>query len=179
MELNHIVKLFPGVRALDGMSFKARAGSVHVICGENGAGKSTLMKVISGEYIAEEGEVIYQGKKLGKRTIMETMQMGISMIHQEMNPVKSLTIAQNIYLGREPQSIKGFVDFKKMNSMTQALLDELNIPYKATQMIDEISIAGQQQVEIAKAISTNASVITVSYTHLDVYKRQTLNSLLR
>lgn len=159
LELNHIVKLFPGVRALDGMSFKARAGSVHVICGENGAGKSTLMKVISGEYIAEEGEVIYQGKKLGKRTIMETMQMGISMIHQEMNPVKSLTIAQNIYLGREPQSIKGFVDFKKMNSMTQALLDELNIPYKATQMIDEISIAGQQQVEIAKAISTNASVI--------------------
>lgn len=159
LELNNIVKLFPGVRALDGMSLKARAGAVHVICGENGAGKSTLMKVISGEYIAEEGEVIYKGKKLGKRSIMETMQMGISMIHQEMNPVKSLTVAQNIYLGREPQSIRGFVDFKKMNEDTQKLLDSMNIPYKATQKMAEISIAGQQQIEIAKAISTNASVI--------------------
>ena len=159
LELNHIVKLFPGVRALDGMSLKVRPGKVHVICGENGAGKSTLMKVISGEYIAEEGEAIYKGQKLGKRTIMETMQMGISMIHQEMNPVKQMTVAQNIYLGREPQTIRGFVDFRKMNKDTQDLLDRLSIPYKATQKMEEISIAGQQQIEIAKAISTNASVI--------------------
>ncbi len=159
MELNNIVKLFPGVRALDGMSLKARPGAVHVICGENGAGKSTLMKVINGEYIAEEGEVIYKGKKLGKRTVMETMKLGISMIHQEMNPIKQMSIAENIYLGREPQSMKGFVDFKKMNHDTQELLDRLNIPYKATQKLEEISVAGQQQIEIAKAISTNASVI--------------------
>ena len=159
LELNHIVKLFPGVRALDDMNLKVRPAAVHVICGENGAGKSTLMKVISGEYIAEEGEVIYKGQKLGKRTILETMEMGISMIHQEMNPIKSMTVAQNIYLGREPQKPKGFVDFKKMNEQTQALLDELNIPCKATQMMQELSIANQQQVEIAKAISTNASVV--------------------
>ena len=159
LELNNIVKLFPGVRALDGMFLKVRPGAVHVICGENGAGKSTLMKVISGEYIAEEGEVIYKGEKLGKRTIMETMQMGISMIHQEMNPIKGMTIAQNVFLGREPQLFRGFVDFKKMNEDTQELLDQLRIPYKATQKMSEVSIAGQQQVEIAKAISTNASVI--------------------
>ncbi len=159
LELNNIVKLFPGVRALDGMSMKIRPAAVHVICGENGAGKSTLMKVISGEYIAEEGEVIYKGEKLGKRTILETMEMGISMIHQEMNPVESMTIAQNIYLGREPESIKGLVDFRKMNSDTQKLLDNMGIPYKATQKMAELSIAGQQQVEIVKAISTNASVI--------------------
>ena len=159
LELNHIVKLFPGVRALDDMNLKVRPAAVHVICGENGAGKSTLMKVISGEYIAEEGEVIYKGQKLGKRTILETMEMGISMIHQEMNPIKSMTVAQNIYLGREPQKPKGFVDFKKMNEQTQVLLDELNIPCKATQMMQELSIANQQQVEIAKAISTNASVV--------------------
>lgn len=159
LELNHIVKLFPGVRALDDMNLKVRPAAVHVICGENGAGKSTLMKVISGEYIAEEGEVIYKGQKLGKRTILETMEMGISMIHQEMNPIKSMTVAQNIYLGREPQKPKGFVDFKKMNEQTQALLDELNIPCKATQMMQELSIANQQQVEIAKAISTNASAV--------------------
>lgn len=159
LELRNIVKLFPGVRALDGMSFKARPGAVHVLCGENGAGKSTLMKVISGEYQAEQGEVIYKGKVLGKRSILETMQMGISMIHQEMNPIEGMTIAENIYLGREPQRIKGFVDYKKMNSDTQKLLDSMNIPYKATQKMGEISIAGQQQVEIAKAISTNANVI--------------------
>ncbi len=159
LELRNIVKLFPGVRALDGMSLRARPGSVHVICGENGAGKSTMMKVISGEYIAEEGDVIYKGQKLGKRSIMETMQMGISMIHQEMNPIEMMTIAENIYLGREPQSIKGFVDYHKMNQMTQQLLDDMQIPYKATQKMGELSIAGQQQVEIAKAISANASVI--------------------
>ncbi|MDO4648387.1 MAG: sugar ABC transporter ATP-binding protein [Eubacteriales bacterium] len=159
LELKDIVKLFPGVRALDGMAMKIRPASVHVICGENGAGKSTLMKVISGEYIAEEGEVIYQGKKLGKRSILETMNMGISMIHQEMNPIKGMTVAQNIFLGREPQNLKGFVDFKTMNKETQALMDQLHIPYKATQLMGELNLAGQQQVEIAKAISMNAKVL--------------------
>ena len=159
LELRNIVKLFPGVRALDGMSLRVKPGEVHVICGENGAGKSTLMKVISGEYIAEEGDVVYMGKKLGKRSIMDTMQMGISMIHQEMNPINMMTVAENIYLGREPQKVKGFVDYRRMNRMTQSLLDDMQIPYKATQKMGEISIAGQQQIEIAKAISTNARVI--------------------
>lgn len=159
LELNGIVKLFPGVRALDGISLQILPGTVHIICGENGAGKSTLMKIISGEYVADYGTVVYKGDLLGKRTVMETMQMGISMIHQEMNPIKSMTIAQNIYLGREPQKVKGFVDFKQMNENTQKLLDELDIEYKATQMMSEVSIAGQQQIEIAKAISTNASII--------------------
>lgn len=159
LELRNIVKLFPGVRALDGMSLRVKPGEVHVICGENGAGKSTLMKIISGEYIAEEGDVIYMGKKLGKRSIMDTMQMGISMIHQEMNPINMMTVAENIYLGREPQKVKGFVDYRRMNRMTQSLLDDMQIPYKATQKMGEISIAGQQQIEIAKAISTNARVI--------------------
>lgn len=159
LELRNIVKLFPGVRALDGMSLRVKPGKVHVICGENGAGKSTLMKIISGEYIAEEGDVIYMDKKLGKRSIMDTMQMGISMIHQEMNPINMMTVAENIYLGREPQKVKGFVDYRRMNRMTQSLLDDMQIPYKATQKMGEISIAGQQQIEIAKAISTNARVI--------------------
>lgn len=159
LELRDIVKLFPGVRALDGMSIKVQSGKVHVICGENGAGKSTMMKIISGEYVAEEGEVIYQGEKLGKRTILETMKMGISMIHQEMNPIEGMTIAENIYLGREPQKIKRFVDYRTMNQMTQELLDNLEIPCRATQKMRELSIANQQLVEIAKAISTDAKVI--------------------
>ena len=130
-----------------------------MIAGENGAGKSTLMKVINGDYVAEEGEVIYKGQKLGKRTIMETIQMGISMIRQEMNPIRQMTVAENIYLGREPQKVKGFVDFKILNDRTNQLLQELEIPYKATQKLETMSIAAQQQIEIAKAMSTNASVI--------------------
>ena len=146
LEMRNIVKVFPGVRALDGMSIKIRPGTVHAIAGENGAGKSTLMKVINGDYTPEEGEVVYKGKILGKRTIMETIQMGISM-------------AENIFLGREPQKRKGFVDFKKLNENTNELLKELNMPFEASQKMDTLSIAAQQQVEIAKAISCNASVI--------------------
>ena len=110
LEMRNIVKVFPGVRALDGMSIKIRPGTVHAIAGENGAGKSTLMKVINGDYTPEEGEVVYKGKILGKRTIMETIQMGISMIRQEMNPIRQMTIAENIFLGREPQKRKNYAD---------------------------------------------------------------------
>lgn len=159
LEMKNIVKLFPGVRALDNMNLKIRPGRVHVIAGENGAGKSTLMKVINGDYTPEEGEVIYKGKKLGRRSIMETIHMGISMIRQEMNPIRQMTVAENIFLGREPQKVKGFVDFKTLNERTDKLLKELDIPYKATQKLATMSIGAQQQIEIAKAMSTNASVI--------------------
>lgn len=159
LEMRDIVKVFPGVRALDGMNLQVRKGSVHAVAGENGAGKSTLMKVINGQYQAEQGEVIYKGKILRKRTIQETIQMGISMIHQELNPIMKMTIAENIFIGREPQKAKGFVDYKKMYRDTQELLDKLDIPYRAETRMEKLSIAGFQQVEIAKAISSDASVI--------------------
>ena len=159
LELHGIVKLFPGVRALDGMELRVRPGKVHVIAGENGAGKSTLMKIINGDYAADEGEVIYKGHTLGKRSIMETIHMGISMIRQEMNPIRDMTVAENIFLGREPQKVKGFVDFNKLYEDTNKLLMELEIPLQAGQKMATLSIAAQQQVEIAKAISCNASVI--------------------
>lgn len=127
-----MVKIFPGVRALDGVNLKVHAGKVHVICGENGAGKSTLMKVINGTHAADEGEMYFEGKKIGKHTIQETMDMGIAMIYQELNPIQEMTIAENIYLGREPK--KGaFVDFGKMYREAQSVLDELEIPYNAHQ----------------------------------------------
>lgn len=159
LEMKNIVKVFPGVRALDGMNLQVRAGSVHIIAGENGAGKSTLMKVINGEYPAEEGEVLYKGSVLEKRTIQDTIQLGISMIHQEMNPILQMTVAENIFVGREPKKAKGFVDYKRMYQDTQKLLDDLKMPYDAKAKMEELSIAGHQQVEIAKAISQNASVI--------------------
>jgi inositol transport system ATP-binding protein len=157
--LRDIVKTFPGVRALDGISLQIKKGRVHIIAGENGAGKSTLMKIINGDYLANEGEIFYQGQKLGKRTITETIQMGISMIHQELSSVRLMTIAENIFLGREPQRIKGVVNYKKMYDDTKVLLKQLNINFDPHQKMESLSIAGQQQIEIAKAISRNANVI--------------------
>ncbi len=158
LEMRNIVKVFPGVRALDGVTLNVRPGKVHVICGENGAGKSTLMKTINGTYEADEGEMYFEGKKVGKHTIQDTMQMGIAMIYQELNPIMEMTVAENVFLGREPK--KGaFVDFPLMYQETQKLLDRLHIPYYAEQKMRELSIAGHQLVEIAKAISMNSKVI--------------------
>lgn len=158
LEMRGIVKVFPGVRALDGVNLLVRPGKVHVICGENGAGKSTLMKVINGTYVADEGEMFYKGQKIGPHTVQDTLQMGIAMIYQELNPILEMTIAENVWLGREPRKGK-FVDYTKMYQDTQDLLDKLEIPYNAHQKMYELSIAGHQLVEITKAISCNASVI--------------------
>lgn len=158
LEMKGVVKTFPGVRALDGVNLLVRPGKVHVICGENGAGKSTLMKIINGTYVADEGEMIYKGKAVGARTVQDSLNMGIAMIYQELNPVLEMTIAENIWLGREPKN-GPFVDYNKMYKDTQELLDKLEIPYKARQKMYELSIAGHQLIEIAKAISCKASVI--------------------
>ena len=158
LEMRNVVKEFPGVRALDGVNLKVRPGKVHVICGENGAGKSTLMKIINGTYVADEGEMYYKGKQIGARSVQDSLNMGIAMIYQELNPVLEMTIAENVWLGREPK--KGmFVDYAKMYKDTQDLLDRLEMPYDAHQKMYELSIAGHQLIEIAKAISCNASVI--------------------
>lgn len=158
LEMRSITKSFPGVRALDGVNLSVRSGRVHVICGENGAGKSTLMKIINGTYDTDFGEMFFEGKLIGKHTVQDTMNMGIAMIYQEMNPVMDLTVAENVYLGREP-TIGSFVDFRKLYRDTQAVLDDLRAPYNARQRMRELSIAGQQLVEIAKAISMNSKVI--------------------
>ena len=118
LEMRDIVKVFPGVRALDGVKLQVRPGKGHVICGENGAGKSTLMKIINGTYVADEGEMFYKGAKIGPHTVQDTLKMGIAMIYQELNPVLEMTIAENIWLGREPRKGR-FVDFGKMQKDTQ------------------------------------------------------------
>lgn len=98
LEMQGIVKVFPGVRALDGVNLRVRPGKVHVICGENGAGKSTLMKIINGTYVADEGTMIYKGQQIGPHTVTDTLKMGIAMIYQELNPIAEMTIAENIWL---------------------------------------------------------------------------------
>lgn len=158
LEIRDVSKSFSGVQALKAVNLKVRPGKVHVICGENGAGKSTLMKILSGAYSADFGEIVYQGKTLKLKDTQDAIQIGIAMIYQELNPVLGMTIEENIWLGREQK--KGlFVDFKKMNLDTASLLQNLNIPYNPKQTMRSLSIAGHQLIEIAKAISRDAQII--------------------
>lgn len=164
LEMRSITKAFPGVLALDGMNLKVRAGKVHVLVGENGAGKSTLMKILSGTYSIDGGEIIFKGEVLSSQNTGTALARGISMIHQELSPVLDMTIAENIFLGREPAlANKGllsrFVDFQRMNMNTQALLDRLGLKYTPDTRMRDLSIAAMQLIEIVKAISREASLV--------------------
>lgn len=153
-----ITKRFPGVLALDNVCFDLRRGEVHALCGENGAGKSTLVKVISGLYRSDEGEVVYKGQTRHFQSIQDAQATGITIIHQELNLVPHLSVAENIYLAREPK--KGlFVDKKKMEADAQVYLDRLKVNIKSSNLVLSLSVARQQMVEIAKALSLNAEVI--------------------
>jgi inositol transport system ATP-binding protein len=161
LEMRGIKKHFTGVKALDGVDLRVRPGTVHVLVGENGAGKSTLMKVLSGEHSIDAGEIHFKGARLDSQDTKGALEMGISMIHQELSPVLDMSLAENIFLGREPMRgvLDLFVDFKRMANETQALLDRLGLKYQATQKMGELSIAGMQLIEISKAISRQASLV--------------------
>ncbi|HXP96497.1 MAG TPA: sugar ABC transporter ATP-binding protein [Telmatospirillum sp.] len=153
-----ITKRFPGVLALDNVHLDLHRGEVHALCGENGAGKSTLMKIISGLYPCDEGEVVYKGETRHFKSIQDAQAAGITIIHQELNLVPHLTVAENIYLAREPK--KGFfIDNKKMEADAQVYLDRLKVNIKASDLVLSLSVARQQMVEIAKALSLNAEVL--------------------
>ena len=165
LEMRGITKAFPGVLALDGMNLRVRPGTVHVLVGENGAGKSTLMKILSGVYSIDGGEIFFQGRKLDHQSTADALGCGISMIHQELSPVLDMTIAENIFLGREPSPGGGrgflsrFVDFHRINEETQALLDRLGLKYAPDTKMRDLSVAGMQLIEIVKAISRKASLV--------------------
>ncbi|MTJ81098.1 MAG: sugar ABC transporter ATP-binding protein [Telmatospirillum sp.] len=153
-----VTKRFPGVLALDNVQFDLRRGEVHALCGENGAGKSTLMKIISGLYRLDDGEVVYKGEPRHFHSIQDAQAAGITLIHQELNLVPHLTVAENIYLAREPK--KGlFVDRRKMEADAQVYLDRLKVNIKASDLVLTLSVARQQMVEIAKALSLDAEIL--------------------
>ena len=155
-----IDKSFPGVKALDQCRFELRAGEVHALVGENGAGKSTLMKVLSGIYHKDAGRLIYKGKEVEIPTPGAAQNLGISIIHQELNLMSHLTLAQNIFIGREPQTrIPFMLDEKKINEQTEALFKRMRLKLDSRTRVSELSIAKQQMVEIAKALSFNAEVL--------------------
>lgn len=160
LSLSSVSKEFPGVKALDKVHFDLNEGEVHAIVGENGAGKSTLMKILSGIYKKDSGEIIYRGKSVSIPNPHEAQKLGISIIHQELNLMPHLTVAQNIYIGREDRRIgKVFIDNAKLNNNVLQLLKELDLNLDPKAIVGELSIAKQQMVEIAKAVSYRGSVI--------------------
>ncbi|RQZ95339.1 sugar ABC transporter ATP-binding protein [Burkholderia cenocepacia] len=158
LRLDGIRKRFPGVLALDGIRFDLRRGEVHAVCGENGAGKSTLMKIISGQYLPDDGVVHYRGAPVRFRSASEAQAAGISIIHQELNLVPHLSVAENLFLAREPR--RGpFVDTKRMNADATRCIARIGLNVAPTTKVGVLSIAQQQMVEIAKALSHDARVL--------------------
>ncbi|ORC30256.1 D-xylose ABC transporter ATP-binding protein [Marispirochaeta aestuarii] len=161
LEMNHIRKEFPGVLALKDVSLQLRAGEVHALLGENGAGKSTLIKILGGIYARDAGEIVIDGKVVHIDSVHDAQKYGISVIHQELVLVPHMTVAENIYLGREPLKSGRFVDFKKMHDDAKKLLDSFELDIRPEEEISELTIAQQQMVEIIKALSFNAKILVM------------------
>lgn len=162
LQMKNIDKRFYGVHALRNFSFECKTGEVHVLMGENGAGKSTLLNILGGVYHADSGEIYIKGEHAVISTPIVADALGVTVIHQELSLCKNMTIAENIYRGQEPTKPPfGFVDFNKMNRLSQELLDRMNMNLKATTYVSELSIAQQQMVEIAGALSKNAIIVVM------------------
>jgi ribose transport system ATP-binding protein len=159
LEMRGISKQFPGVQALDGVDFRTFPGEVMALLGENGAGKSTLMKILCGAYPRTAGEISYKGKPLELKGPRDAQHKGISIIHQELNLVQELSIAENIFLGRAPVTRLGNLDWKALNAGAERLLARLGVTASPKTRVGSLSVGQQQMVEIAKALSFDANII--------------------
>jgi methyl-galactoside transport system ATP-binding protein len=160
LEMLNITKRFPGVLALDNVSLKVKAGSVHALMGENGAGKSTLMKCLFGIYSMDEGKVLFEGKEVAFANSKQALENGVSMVHQELNQVRQQNVMDNIWLGRYPK--KGiFIDEKKMYEDTVAIFKGLDINIDPRSKVGTLSVSEMQMVEIAKAVSYHSKIIVM------------------
>ncbi len=159
LEMKDISKSFTGVNVLRDVHFKLEKGTVHALMGENGAGKSTLMKILAGITKSDTGSIFINGKSTEVNSPSDSQNLGIAMIHQELSPIPGMTVAENIYFGREPG--KGvFVDYRQLYKQTEELLDRLHIKnISPREKLQNLQVADQQLVEIAKAISYNAEII--------------------
>jgi ribose transport system ATP-binding protein len=159
VEMKHISKAFPGVQALDRVDFDCTMGEVHAVVGENGAGKSTLMKILAGAYHPDGGSIFLKGNRVSFTSPRDAQRNGIAIIYQEFTLLPDLTVAENIFLGREPQKRMGFIDRNLLYDRAEGLLKELGMDLDIHTAVSELGVAKQQMVEIAKALSQNADVI--------------------
>jgi methyl-galactoside transport system ATP-binding protein len=175
LQMKEICKSFPGVKALDKVSFSVKAGSVHALMGENGAGKSTLMKCLFGLYQMDSGQVFLDGKEVYFHSPKEAILGGASMVQQELNQVSTRSVMENIWLGRFPTFAPGLVNHQKMKDDTKKIFEELQINLDPTTKISSLSVSKRQMVEIAKAVSYHSKIIvfdepTSSLTDVEVNK---------
>ncbi|KQL32751.1 sugar ABC transporter ATP-binding protein [Bacillus sp. FJAT-25509] len=160
LEMSHLTKRFPGVIALQNVSLKVKAGTVHALMGENGAGKSTLMKCLFGIYSMDEGKIFLDGKEVGFANSKQALENGVSMVHQELNQVREQNVMDNLWLGRYPK--KGiFIDEKKMYEDTVAIFKSLDISIDPRSRVSTLSVSEMQMVEIAKAVSYHSKIIVM------------------
>jgi len=160
LQMKAITKTFPGVKALDNVNFNLHQGEVHALLGENGAGKSTLMKVLNGIYQKNSGSIYLEGNQVEFKNPKEAQEAGLAIIHQELELIPYLTVAENIFLGREPK--KGFlVDFKRLNEKAEEIMNRLGVNIDPQSKINELNIGNQQMVEIAKALSQDANILVM------------------
>ena len=157
LEMKGIDKRFPGVHALKRCSLSLRKGEVNALAGENGAGKSTLMKILTGIYQRDEGEITYNGNSVVFKNPREAQEAGIAIVHQELNLMNHLTAAQNIFIGRESDGF--FLNDKIINKKTAELFKELKLNIKPTEIVGNLSVGKQQMIEIAKAISFKSNIL--------------------
>jgi len=174
IELREITKQFPGVRALDRVSFAVREGEVHALLGENGAGKSTLIKILTGAYQPDSGTILWNGQPVRFADTRQSQSLGIVAIYQELSLYPDLTVAENIFMGHQPRTRAGLVNWKAMTERARAILHELDADdLDVTQPVRGLSVGNQQRIEIAKALSQNARVLimdepTAALTQHDV-----------
>ena len=159
LEMKNVSKGFPGVQALSKVSLDLHHGEVLALVGENGAGKSTLMKILTGIYEADEGEIYLNGELVKVQNTKKASELGISMIHQELNLMKDLTVAENIFIGREPKTLRLFTNDRKLNQITRDLFNKLSLDLNVRTKVEQLTIAKQQMVEIAKALSYESKIL--------------------
>ncbi len=159
IEVDRVRKEFPGVLALNDVSFKLKRGTVHALMGENGAGKSTLMKILAGIYHPDSGEIRLNGEKVRLQSPLDALENGIAMIHQELNLMNFMTVAENIWIRREPKNRFGLIDHAEMRRKTEALFQRLNIAIDPEVEVRHLSVANRQMVEIAKAVSYDSDIL--------------------
>lgn len=159
LQMKDIEKVFPGVVALDKVSLNIRPGKIHALMGENGAGKSTLMKTLFGIYLKDGGTITYLGEEVNFTNAKDGIDAGISMIHQELHPIRMMTIGENIFLGRYPRTKLGFIDHNKMYEDTEKLLKEVGLNEDPRTYLKDLTVSQMQSIEIAKAISQDSKII--------------------
>ena len=159
VELREISKSFGGVQALDNVTFRCNTGEVHTLVGQNGAGKSTLMKILAGVYLPDRGQVLLEGTPVHFTSPYEAQKLGVSIIYQEFNLIPDLNVAANVFLGREPRHPFGILKSKELIEKAQDVLHRLGLDINPRIMVSSLSVAQQQMVEIAKALSLRAKVV--------------------